>query len=402
MKNYNSLVGLSPQVRAVLADVGNSGLPVIRGQWFVVDPYKITDASGDIEGAFSNLTDAYNACVDGRGDGILVLGGGLTSAVCSTYLPKSITWSKSGITVFGVSPDAGYDSRARIATMATVSPGAGVLTYTATTIIRSTGSFVTDGFVVGSKGTITGTSSNSTKLYNITAISTDGKTMTTDAETLNVQSGTYTDTLVPYLVNLITVTAWNNAFYNLQFVNECLSVLALGAVSVTSSRNCFYNCRFNSHANTSRTGQATDYDLTLSASECVFAHCFFGTNSVASGATNGNIVLGVSTTQIGQNFFEDCYVLSWSATTTHGAILITNAETLGGYIVFKNCTFINWNSNPATVMATVVIGATPSRQGILFQNCGSVGYTAISADNDVVWTTGDNAASGAGTLATHI
>jgi hypothetical protein len=173
-------------------------------------------------------------------------------------------------------------------------------------------------------------------------------------------------------------------------------------LKVAANRNSFKNCHFSQNGLT-RTPQATDYDMTLYASECTFEHCFFGNNNtIRSGAASGNIVLGNSTTQIGQNYFTDCYVLSYSATSTHGAIKIANAATLGGFVVFDRCKFLNWNSGAQTTLATIIIGATPDNLGLLLDRCASVGYAAVGANNDTWFTTAAASAAGTGTLALSI
>jgi hypothetical protein len=202
--------------------------------------------------------------------------------------------------------------------------------------------------------------------------------------------------------SLITVSGTNNHFENIYLINEGTDNTAIGCLVVSGNRNSFKNCHFSQNGAT-RTPQATDNDMTLYSSECTFEHCFFGNNNtIRSGAAAGNIVLGNSTTQIGQNYFKDCYVLSYSATSTHGAIKIANAATLGGYIVFDRCKFINWNSGAQTALATIIIGATPNNCGLLLDRCASVGYTAVGANDDTWFTTAAASADGIGTIAASL
>jgi hypothetical protein len=273
-----------------------------------------------------NLSTAYTACTDGAGDGIALLSRVVSGTTTSSLLAAAITWSKSGITVFGVAARSGYNSRARIA--------------------------------------------NAVALVTAPA--------------------------------LITITGTNNHFENIYLINEGTDDTAIGCLKVAANRNSFYNCHFSQNGLT-RTPQATDNDMTLYASECTFERCYFGNNNtIRSGAAAGNIVLGDSTTQIGQNYFKECVVLSYSATSTHGAIKIANAATHGGYTVFDRCKFINWNSGAETALATIIIGATPSNCGILLDRCASVGYTAVGANNDSWFTTAAASAAGTGTLAKSI
>ena len=384
MKNYNSLVGLSPELRAVLADTGVSGLPVIRGEWMIVDPYKVTEASGGIEGAFASIETAYAACVSGRGDGILVLSGGTTATTTSSFLKAPIEWSKHAITVYGVAA-GGYNSRARVTSHAVTTSATFVTAATVETIVRSAGSFVTDGWEVGMTGIFDNSDTNANVTFTVTAVSALTLTGTvgtdlilTDSSAVNVLQGYF-----PYLIN---VSGANNRFYNLYLINESSHASNVGALAVSGARNVFVNCHFSSN-NTLGSAAVGCYDVRLSASENQFVRCWIGNNNTArSGAANGNIHLGLSTTQIGQNVFEDCYILSYSVTTTHGAVKVADVATLGGWVTFTRCKFINWN-NAKTYMATIIIGATPTNWGILLDHCSSVGYTAMSANDDMSFAT---------------
>jgi hypothetical protein len=204
------------------------------------------------------------------------------------------------------------------------------------------------------------------------------------------------------LTYLVDIQGENNHFENVYFVNGGSDVAAVGCVKVTANRNSFVNCHFLGANHATPAAAATANDLTLSASECTFDRCYFGTNGIIRAATNGNLVLGITTTQIGQNFFTDCYFISYSATTTRGAILITNAATLGGFIVFDRCKFLNWNSGAQTAIATIIIGATPNNLGLLLDRCASVGYSAVGANNDTWFTTAAASAAGTGTMALSI
>jgi hypothetical protein len=304
------------------------GLPFIRGKWFFVDPLSgsSTNDGLTVSTAMDSIATAYTACTDGAGDGIAVLSRVVSGTTTSSLLAAAITWSKSGITMFGVAAKSGYNSRARIANAASL----------------------------------------------LTA---------------------------PVL---ITVSGTNNHFENIYLINEGTDNAAIGCLVVTGARNSFYNCHFSQNGVT-RTPQATDNDMTISSSECTFERCFFGNNNtIRSGAAAGNVILGVSTTALGQIYFTDCKFLSYSATSTHGAIKIANAATLGGYVIFDRCKFINWNSGAETALATIIIGATPNNCGLLLDRCSSVGYTAVGANDDTWFTTAAASAAGTGTIAKSI
>jgi len=261
------------------------------------------------------------------------------------------------------------------------------------TITRAAGSFITDGWEVGMTGVFNTAGTNSNVTFTVSAVSALVLTGTVGTDSI-LDEGSTSHTLCAYLPQLFTLSGSNNRFYNLYFINEASHALNVGAVLITGNRNSFTSCHFNS-TGALQSAAAGLYAVCVSASQVQFYNCWFGNNSIARSSTNGNILLGVSTTQIGQDFFTDCYILSTSTTAGHGAILVTNAATLGGWVQFKRCSFVNWLSGAITALTTAIIGATPDNCGIFLQDCAMVGWAAWSANNDKFVTT--NAAGAAGT-----
>jgi hypothetical protein len=255
------------------------------------------------------------------------------------------------------------------------------MTATTQKITRAANSFITDGWAVGMKGIFDTSGTNSDVTFTVTAVSALVLTGTVGTDAILDETST-SHTLCAYAPYLIDVSGSNNRFYNTYFITEANHVLNCGAVSVSANRNEFVNCHFNC-VGALASADATLYDVRVSSSEVQFRHCWFGNNNVLRSSTNGNILLGLSTTQIGQDFFEDCYILSTSATTGHGAIKIANAATLGGWVTFKGCNFLNWASGAITALTSVIIGATPNNCGIYIDaTSGSVGYDDWGANND--------------------
>jgi hypothetical protein len=199
------------------------------------------------------------------------------------------------------------------------------------------------------------------------------------------------------------VSGSNNAFYNLHFGNDGDLNTALGCVRVTGDRNFFYNCHFVGcgHATPAAVAHAAGssyggHDLLLSSSENTFVKCTFGDVTVIRAAANANLVLGAMQSK---NEFIDCTFTSQSATAGKGAIALYSADALNGWIVFKHCTFLNWTTGAVTAHTSVVIGATPSNCGILFQDCGMIGWALwdSATGNDKVYVT-NSAGSATGGL----
>jgi len=264
-----------------------------------------------------------------------------------------------------------------------------------------------DGIVLLSTGT---TTANTTSLldttlvwskYGITVVGINSGTM------YNMRSRISNSTFVPgtaihphALDCLIHVTGQNNSFYNVLIVNEGDSAVAVGALKVTGARNHFANCHFIGAVNATPAATTGANDLFLIGSENTFDRCTFGTNSIIRAAANANIVLDGPT---GQCFFNGCHILSYSATAGHGAIKSYDATAISGWIVFRDCTFVNFSVNKGADLTSAVIGTNPNNVGILIHNCSLAGWAAwdSNAANNFVFVGSSAAvASGGGGIAT--
>jgi hypothetical protein len=378
-----------------------NGLPLIRGSWYYVDPYS-GDSTRDglsMTTALKHIDSAYARCGDGTGDGIVLFSrDGSTTSYTTSYLRKTLRWSKNGITVIGINAGNGYFARSRISSKE-ISTSSVAVTMTAHTIVRTSGSFITTGWQVGMTGycTSAGTASaNNAATFTLTKV--EALTLTF-SETFTAQTAGECGTVVltSYCSPVIAITGSNNAFYNLHIVNGGSLVCDTGGVSIQANRNYFKNCHIIGASTTASGALATSqFDVEVDASECTFDDCYFGTNSTLYGAANGHIKLGISTTAIGQDFFNRCHVISNSATSGHAAVWVTNAATLNGWIQFSDCTFVNWQSGALTTLTVAVAGATANNTGILLHNCGMVGWQNWAGTDDKVFTTNAVGASGTG------
>lgn len=195
------------------------------------------------------------------------------------------------------------------------------------------------------------------------------------------------------LAYMMDVSGSNNSFYNLHFSNGGDANTALGCVRVTGGRNYFYNCHFvgAGHATPAAVAHAAGssygaHDLMLSSSENTFERCTFGDVSIVHAAANANLVLAG---QMSKNEFIDCTFTKYSATAGTGAIAIYAINVLNGWIVFDNCKFLNWNVNAATAHTSLMIGAAPTNPGLLFKDCGMIGWALwdSATGNDIAYIT---------------
>lgn len=372
-------------------------LPPILGTWFFVDPYAGSDSNdGLTPGApFLTLDKAYEACTSGAGDGIAFHAPAISGASRSLTLKKTITWAKWGITVVGLNNGCGYMGRSRI-TCTTITTTA---TLTApeggATITRASGSFITDGWVAGMAGICAGAHTDTFVVSEVSALTL------TLVGTVTASAGGITS-ITSYIATMFDITGSDNRFMNLYIANEGTHALSLIGVTVHANRNRFDHCHFRAGCNATTAAVATCASLCIdTASETEFNDCWFGDNNTIRTAASGTILLtGVQ----GQNFFNRCKVLQWSATANCAAIRVAAADTIGGQIFFDGCMFQNWRVNKGAILsesAIYIVGASSNNKGILISGSTMYGWTSwCNVAGTAFIGNSDATASGAGGIAT--
>lgn len=380
----------------VISEVGS--LPFIRGTWYYVDPYSGADTSDGrtIETALKGIRAAYGKCTTSAGDGICFLSrASATSADTTAYLGGGLVWEKHGITLYGACAGQGFNNRARIVSKDRAYSATTQFSWTTTVITDTRGAFLDEGFEVGDAVLVTAAAGTAIETLNVISAVTASTITLTDAVTANATPGV--SVISTHSRPLVTLSGRNNRFVNMAFINEGTVATDDGALLVSGPDNYIENCYFNGATSTTVAAETTAYHVTVNTSECRFKGCYFGSNSTIYAAANALLRLGVSTTQIGQNFFEDCYFTSYSATAGHTAIAITNAATLGGWIVFKRCSFVNWNSGAVTALTAAIGGVDTNNMGIILEKCSMVGWAVwVDTGWDNVYTDVPASASAGG------
>jgi hypothetical protein len=357
-----------------LAEVGS--LPPIRGVWWFVDPKSGADTSDGrtMDTALKGIRAAYDKCTDSAGDGICIMSrSSATTADTTCYLGGSLIWAKYGITVVGLGAGQVHNNRARIATKDRARTFTTQVSWTTTTLTDTRGGLEAI-FNVGDAILATVTAGTAITVINKVTAVTDTTLTLASAVTANATPGA--GTISTHCVPLLSLTGANNLFYNVAFIQQGDTTADLGCVSISGAGadNHFVNCWFNGGGDATSGGETGCYDLELGTSECVFDGCIFGSNATTRNAASAHIILGISTTAIGQDYFNDCRVISKSSTAGHLGISITNAATLGGWVQFKGCSFVNWYSGAVTALTNVIGGTDTDNMGLLFWDCAMVGW----------------------------
>ena len=206
-----------------------------------------------------------------------------------------------------------------------------------------------------------------------------------------------------YRRRLIDVEAYGVKLENLFVINE--DTVGYGGVYVGYNRCTIKNCAFIGAANRGRSASSADttasYSLCIASSEVEVFDTWIGTNSTVQSAASAPLLLGNSTTTIGQILFQNCHILSNSNTSGRGGIYLANAATLGGWVKFEFCDCSNYYAsvNP-TALTSVVIGAASNNAGISWDKSIYVGWAALDATNSAI--TFANTVAGSDSVASHL
>lgn len=395
---------LGADLAALDIRVGAAGLPFIKGSWFYVDPDNGSNSNDGttVALAVADLQTAYGLCVSGRGDGIALLSGGTTAAETTSYLTHELTWSKHGITVFGVAAPVRMYGRARIATKTVTTGALTDLSFTnsgtADHIDRVTGSFITDGFKVGDKLRIDSTSNtNDGTGFVILTVTALRITLTATSDTLTTEDAATagSTTISTYCANIVTVTGDNNAFINIHAFNANTDVLSLGGWVDSGHRNYYENCHFVGGAGCAAAATIRSLELATSE-EATFTGCSFGSDTVDRGNNASSELLFTGT--VYRSRFYDCEFLAFVSTgTAHGAIKTAAATALGNDAVFKRCEFHAFAANGINAQTVVVIGTAPTTGIMYILDSAAMAYSNwADAANDRVYVNMPTTAATAG------
>jgi hypothetical protein len=397
----SQMAGIAPELRAALISSGGLGLPVIRGDWYTVDPYKVTAPDGGIPNSFASIEDAYDACVSGYGDGIVVFSGGTTAAHTTSEIHSELDWTKHNITVVGIGAPTRMYQRARINNVVITST-ANTIAFASTTTITDTASgFLTAGFKVGDIFRVSGSGSgtNNGTGHIITAVAAG--TITCAASTFTPQTITETGTsvvLATYCSSVITVSGNNNRFFNLFINNEDTDALALNALKVSGHRNYFENI----HAANGLADAATTLTRSLwlsAAQENTFVNCTFGTDTVDRGnnATYDILISGACA----RNRFYGCETIRMTTVGVANFAVYLSATTGGRPTRFHDCVFSNWSTASGNAVQTAAFGYNGAGNDDIWWtgNTCAPGYGSTGLGG-YVWVQGANIAAGVGGVLT--
>jgi len=164
--------------------------------------------------------------------------------------------------------------------------------------------------------------------------------------------------------------------------------IASRGLDVSGQRNYFYNVDVIGIGDADAGDEASACDLLIDGgNENVFERCTFGVDTVLRSTTNACIEV---TTAAERNIFLDCVCIARNDSGDNYFIKVDAAADINGFLLFKNCTFINNIEGTGTSMTVGLIAHDACGAPVILQNSMMYGVADVGAHNGNVWVDGLN------------
>ncbi len=162
---------------------------------------------------------------------------------------------------------------------------------------------------------------------------------------------------------LMSVTASNCLFANLEIFAGVASALPTGCLDVTGQRNRFVNCQISGMGNAAN-DIAAAYSLYLNAAaENSFIDCYIGLDTVTLGAAaNSQIKCASAATR---NTFKNCHIATYTNHATNNNFLRCPTGSLDRWLKFIDCQFVNPIDASSTNLTQAAIIASDAGGSVL-------------------------------------
>lgn len=190
--------------------------------------------------------------------------------------------------------------------------------------------------------------------------------------------------------NLITVTADNCYFANVQFYEGVADANPTGCMYMSGSHNHFKNCHIAGMGGTANV-IANAYSLSMvGSSENLFEDCIIGYTTHRGAQETAEVYMaasGGSGTGCGKNVFRNTLFLMGNSTSaTNASFLRIGAHGNAAYALFDHCKFLNTGAGDGGLAITYAITINADPEGtVLLDYCSSAGVTDWSNDSGFIW-----------------
>ena len=299
--------------------MGMGGFPAFTGTYYFVDAVNGSNGnSGTASSPLATVYSAFDRCVSGHNDVVVIVGNGGTSATQRLSLANA----------------------------------------------QLTDSAATAGTLVWNK--------NATHLIGMTAPTTNARAR------FAPPTGTYTMATFGS-GNFVTVSGTGCYFSNFSLFNG-FSTGGTGQICWTDSggRNYYDGVSFGG-AGDAASAQATSSRsllITGTTGENTFVNCDIGLDTVTKTVANASLEFAAGTPR---NKFINCIFPMTTSSATTLSVLITGASAIDRFQLFKNCWFPNAMSSGATAQTAIVSMTSASPGGyLIMDNCAFVGNASTN------------------------
>lgn len=282
---------------AIAAALGATNAGVFTpGNIYFLDPKNGSDLTGNgtINAPMGTLAGAYNLCLAGNNDIVVLVGDGATDA--TARVSAAFTWAKAATHLIGVCPPTLYSQRARIAP-------------------KTTDAAFTPFFTISASGCV--------------------------FQNVQIYAGFTTGVATALAV---VVTGSRNVFDNCHLVgmSDAASAQSAGSRSLqlSGAQECLFTDCVIGDDTIARTQANASIEFAAAATRNVFRRCrvpIFGSSAAVLG------ILGTGANCVDRdNTFEDCtFINQIKSTSTQMTVFgsFTSASP-GGMIIFKDCAMI--------------------------------------------------------------
>lgn len=291
------------------------------GNVYYCDPSQAGNGTGSIDNPYNSLVSAYNACVAGNNDVVVLVGDGSTTA--TARLSSTLTWAKNATHLIGVTAPSLFAQRARISTATGATTNlAPLMSITASGCIFSNFSFFQG----------VGETSTAEKLLDITGSRNyfggiqfggmGGVDGAAHASSYCIGFGAGGSE------NLFDGCAIGLETRARSAANASLKILAANA-----QRNAFRRCVFQMYP-TANSPLFLNANVSngLNGSTWLFDECDFQALMGAAGSTQPSVTCTVAADVNGTIFFSNCRTVAakWAAATTNVKVMgFATAATTG-------------------------------------------------------------------------
>ena len=187
-------------------------------------------------------------------------------------------------------------------------------------------------------------------------------------------------------VSAIKVTGTGCSFRGIKVANNATVAQNLSAMLDYGNNTYCEDCTFHNLGSAHLTN-ASAADLILAGGDSIYKNCEIGQDTLQRTVASGQSILiskGSSAQAATRCIFDHCFISHYSSQTTAVFVRVGAAGDIDRYVLFKNCSFLNFvTSSDGAQMAVAVYTPAGFTSGlILLENPFTYGATKIATSTD--------------------